>query len=396
MHSIKSLFRVSRPAANLTDPKRVRKISSKRAGRPRGLGARITAAGDRMAFAWPVREALYRHLSAQVGNGIPVEVALDTFRARLQRRKKVSSDKILAGVTRRMRDGSTLATALTAWIPQDEVSVISSGELSGNLPRSLDLVIEAKRRMMRVNSALKTSMVSPAIYTAAVYGMLWAIGKYVTPGLEQALPKEKSQGLVYALYSAGDFANSWWAILPPVVLACAIAWIVRSLPRWTGRGRVAAERVFPYSFYRDIQGYTWLMSFSALLRVGMADVEILKRQAMSATPWLKERLHALYWRMDNGASLPAALMDRGKNGMPAFGFPNPDIVDDIGSLAGFSDFPERIAVLAVQWADELESATLARAKSFGFVMEIAMYAVMGLLMIAINSMSTQMGNTPGM
>lgn len=390
--SIKSLFGVGKHRGKSSAAKPSRQSPRK----PKGLGARISAAGDRMAFAWPVREALYRHMSAQVGNGITVEVALDTFRARLQRRKKVSSDKIVADVARRMRDGSTLAAALGAWIPQDEVSIISSGELSGNLPRSLDLVIEAKRRIARVNSALKTSMVSPVIYLAAVYGMLWAIGKYVTPGLEQALSKEKAQGLVSALYVAGDFANSWWAILPPVALAFGIAWVLRSLPKWTGRGRVAAESMFPYSFYRDIQGYTWLMSFAALLRAGMADVEILKRQTTQSTPWLKERLHALWWRMDNGASLPAALLAKGKNGMPAFGFPNPDIVDDIASMAGFSDFSERIAVLAVQWADELESSTLARAKSFGFAMEILMYAVMGLLMIAINSMSTQMGNVPGM
>lgn len=392
MASIKSVFGFGKQPRKPSATKQARPSSRK----PKGMAARITAAGDRMAFAWPVREALYRHMSAQVGNGITVEVALDTFRARLQRRKKTSSDKIVADVARRMRDGSTLAAALTPWVPQDEVGLISSGELSGNLSRSLDLVIEAKRRVARVNSALKTSMVSPAIYVAAVYGMLWAIGKYVTPGLEQALPKEKAQGLVSGLYIAGDFANSWWAILPPVVLAFGIAWVVRSLPKWTGRGRVAAEAVFPYSFYRDIQGYTWLMSFSALLRAGMADVEILKRQVAQSTPWLKERLHALWWRMDNGASLPAALLSKGKNGMPAFGFPNPDIVDDIASMAGFSDFAERIAVLAVQWADELESSTLARAKSFGFAMEILMYAVMGLLMIAINSMSTQMGNVPGM
>lgn len=372
------------------------KLEKNPSRKPKGLVARITAAGDRMAFAWPVREALYRHMSAQVGNGVTVEVALDTFRARLQRRKKMSSDKIVADVARRMRDGSTLAAALSAWIPQDEIGVISSGELSGNLSRSLDLVIEAKRRIARVNSALKSSMVSPMIYIAAVYGMLWAIGKYVTPGLEQALSKEKAHGLVSGLYAAGDFANSWWAILPPLVLVFGIAWIVRSLPTWTGQGRIAAERVFPYSFYRDIQGYTWLMSFSALLRAGMADVEILKRQTTQSSPWLKERLHALWWRMDNGASLPAALLAKGKNGMPAFGFPNPDIVDDISSMAGFSDFAERIAVLAVQWADELESSTLARAKAFGFGMEILMYAVMGLLMIAINAMSTQMGDVPGM
>lgn len=386
--ALRKLGRRPRAAAKQSATRPVRK--------PRGLLAKIIAAGDRLAFSWSVREGLYRHLSAQVGNGIPVETALDNFRLRLQRRKKVSSDKIIGDIARRMRDGSTLAKALAAWAPRDEVGIVSSGELSGNLPRSLDLVIEAKRRVARVNRALKAAMISPGIYVTLVYGMLWTIGKFVTPGLQQALPKEKAQGMVAGLYAAGDFANSWWALLPPLCAGLAVVAAVRSLPAWTGKRRVAAEQFFPYSFYRDIQGYTWLMSFSALLRAGMPDVEILKRQAAEASPWLKERLHALWWRTNNGASLPEAMLAKGKKGMPPFGFPNPDIVDDIASMAGFADFAERIADVAVQWADDLEAGTLARAKTFGFVMEVVMYGVMGFLMVAINSMSTQMGSMPGL
>jgi hypothetical protein len=96
--------------------------------------------------------------------------------------------------------------------------------------------------------------------------------------------------------------------------------------------------------------------------------------------------------MDNGASLAAALLEKGKHGLPAFGFPNPDLVDDIESMSGFPDFPEKIAQLAMQWADDLEKSALAYAKGFGFAMEIVMYTIMGVLMIAINSMSTQIGN----
>jgi len=384
MGSLTSFFKLKKtvPAKLLRRPTRNKK----------SFYLKLEAAGDRMAFRWSVRETLYRHLSAQVGNGIAVENALDTFRLRLQRRKQLSSDKIVGDLARRMRDGSTLASALAPWAPQDEVSVISSGEMSGRLPRSLDLVIEAKRRVARVNNALKKAMISPLIYVAVVYGMLWGIGRFVTPGLQQALPKDRARGMVAALYSASDFANSLWAIVPPILLVAAIIVVIRSLPKWTGRNRIAMEGVFPYSFYRDIQGYTWLMSFSALLRAGMSDTDILKRQVKHATPWLKERLQAIFWRMDNGASLPAALLAKGKKGMPPFGFPNPDIVDDIASMAGFSDFSDRIATVAVQWADELESATLARAQMFGLSMEILMYGVMGFLMVAINSMSTQMGS----
>jgi type II secretory pathway component PulF len=378
---------------------KLRLFGKRRRNTPRkkskGFQAGLIAWGDRMAFNWKVREALYRHLSAQVGNGVTTESALETFRARLQRRKRVSSDKIIADVSRRMRDGSTLAKALGQWIPRDEIGIITSGELSGGLPRALNLVIESRRRVNRVNRAIRQALRSPMIYMVAVYAMLWTIGAFVTPSLQQALPHERTQGIVSGLYSAGDFANSWFALLPPFLLISLVAAVIYSLPRWTGKHRIWAEQFFPYSFYRDTEGYAWLMSFSALLQAGVADVEILRRQMELASPWLKERLYALWWRMENGSSLSAALLAKGKNGMPPFGFPNPDIADDISSMHGFGDFPEKISVLAMQWAEELEVSTLDFAHRFGFWVEMFMYAVMILMIVAINAMSTQMGNVPG-
>ncbi|ART61498.1 hypothetical protein CBP36_21260 (plasmid) [Acidovorax carolinensis] len=371
------------------------KPTARRTKKPHGFLAKVTAYGDRMAFAWPVREDFYRHLSAQVGNSIPVETALEGYRQRLQRRKRVSSDKIVGDICRRMRDGSTLANALAKWVPADEVAVISSGELSGNLPRSLELLVESKRRVGNVVKSVKSAMTRPAIYIVAIYLFVWSIGRFVIPDLQVVLPEERAKGLVAGMFMAGRLANSWFAVVPPILLFLLVAMVIRSLPRWRGRYRVLAENYFPYSFYRDIQGYAWLMGFTALLRAGMADVTILKNQCDHATPWLRERLHALWWRMDNGASLPAALMSKGKNGMPAFGFPNPDIVDHITSMAGFSDFSERITKVAGLWAEELEESTRARADRFGFYAELVMYGLMTLLMVAVNAMSNQMGSIPG-
>ncbi len=350
---------------------------------------------DRMAFNWKVRESLYKHLSAQVGNGISIEKALETFRARLVRNKKMTSDKIVGDIVRKMRDGSTFANALTRWVPQDEIILISSGEVSGNLPKSLELVVEAQNRLFHVNGAIKSAFTSPLIMIVVTYGSLWFIGKYVTPGLQQALPKEKATGMTHWLYVISDLANSYWALLPPVIFIATIVVILKSLPKWTGKNRIYAENFFPYSFYRDNQGYKWLMGFSALLRAGMSDVEILKRQIALANPWLKERLHAVWQRMENGHLLQNALLLKGNNGLPPFGFPNPDIVDDIASIADFPDFPEKAVTLATQWAISIEDSTLKGAARFGFWMEMVMYAVMALLMVAINEMSTQLANIPG-
>jgi type II secretory pathway component PulF len=355
----------------------------------------ITSAADRLAFNWKIRQDLYLHIAAQQSNSIPIETALENFRSRLIRNKKVTSDKIVSDIARKMRDGSTMANAMAAWIPQDELGIISSGELSGTLPKSLRVLIDAKRRITRVRSALKQAMINPLIYLIAIYGMLWVIGKLVSPSLQQILPKSSVSGLAYGLYEAGDLANSLWALLPPILFMIVIAIIIWSLPRWTGKHRITAEKYFPYSFYRDINGYTWLMTFASLLRAGMADNKILEKQIETATPWQDERFKAIWWRMENGSSLSKSLLAKGKNGMPAFGFPNPDIVDSISSLDGFSDFPEVVTELANQWAEDLEANTLAFAKSLGFWMEMLMYGAMALMMIAINSLSTQIGSVPG-
>lgn len=360
-----------------------------------GFLNRFVLAADRWAFGWPVRQGLYRHLAAQTNNGVTVETALDTYRGRLQRRGQVSSDKIVADIARRMRDGSTLASAMGKWVPHDEVGVIESGEVSGNLGAGLELIIDAKRRLVGVRRALKSALMTPMVYVVAVLGVVWMIGQLI-PQFEQSLPREKATGLVSGLYAAAEFANSWWLLLPPVILALIVAAVNYSLPRWTGPYRIKAEKIFPYSFYRDINGYTWLMAFAALLKSGQADVEILKRQKKVASPWLYERIHFVWWLMDNGASLGDALLAKGKNGMPPFGFPNPDIVDDIASTSGFSDFTDRIVVIAKQWADDLEEETLMKARAFGLAAELFMYMVMGLLVVSINAMTSQMGSMPTM
>lgn len=388
MQSIKAALGLSKP-----NKKRTKKRTASR--KSRSTWAKIVRYGDTLAFAWPVRQGLYRHLAAQVGNTMPVETALENYRLRLQRRKRVSSDKIVGDISRRMRDGSTLAAALSKWIPADEVSIINSGEMSGNLAKSLELLIESKRRVATVVKSVKAAVTRPVIYLVAIYAFVWALGGFIIPDLQFALPEDRAKGMAAGMFKAGHLANSWVALIPPVVAVVFVYLVLYSLPRWKGRYRVVAERYFPFSFYRDIQGYAWLMGFTALLQAGMPDVTILKNQCNHATPWLRERLHALWWRMDNGASLPAALMAKGKGGMPPFGFPNPDIVDDISSMAGFSDFPVRISNVASIWAQELEETMKAKAERFGFWAETLMYGLITLLLLAVNALSNQLGSITG-
>jgi type II secretory pathway component PulF len=266
--------------------------------------------------------------------------------------------------------------------------LIASAEAAGKLPEALKELLETKRRVRRVVTAFRNAMIRPAVYTATIYLVVWAIGKYAIPQMALVFPASQATGVTAGLFWTGAMAQTLWALVPPMTLAL-IGWLVTfSLPRWRGRWRVAAEDYFPYSYYRDTHGYLWLSRYITLWVAGTPDVEILKQQLRYASPYIKERLLHFRRVMEDGKSFPQALlMPQGKNGKP-FGFPNPDVVDDIESFDGLGDFADRMKSVLRDWVEDLEEQTLEKAAKFGFLLEIAMYVVMGLLMYGINDIST--------
>ena len=347
------------------------------------------------SFNWALRKSFYRHLTIQSANGVPLERALDSFLPRLYRNNKIGAAAIISVVARRFRDGAPLADALKGFVPVDEQAVIRSGELGGTLADSLTLIIETTDSTLRVQNAIRSAAFSPMVYSIATAVLLFIIGRYVVPDLQQVLPAQRAQGSVVILYALGDLANSLWAMFPVAIILAYLGWLYWALPNWTTPARLTAERYFPFSFYRDTNGFRWLMSFTSLLGAGVPDVEILQMQVRDASPWLGQRLRTLHRAMINGTSLSGALLTRTKGRRP-YGFPNPDIVDDIASFDGFPDFHINIQALARAWARDLEDRTLLWASRMGFYCEMVLYAVMGLLMVAINDLSSQIAHVTGM
>lgn len=359
----------------------------------RGLrlsGGKLEARLNRLAFNWSVRSALYRHMAVQVGNNIGQIAALETFIRRLTRQKRKSCVSVVEDVVRRMKDGAQLSVALRRWVPTDEALTIAGGENAGRIDQAFDLLVESKARIASVRRTMMAAFATPLVYLFAIYGMLWAIGTYFIPSIAKTVPADAVHGAGALLYDLGDFATSPWMLLPVIGLVGLAGWIAWALPTWTARHRVIAERFFPFNFYRDIQGYVWLLTFASMLRAGMSDTRILEDQARYATPWLRQRLISIRRKMLNGLGLAESLVSAG------FAFPNPDLIDDIGSMSDFDDFPERIMRRAIQWADELEWTTKARVRAVGFGFDIVMYALMLLVLVGVNSLSIQLGNVPGL
>ncbi len=351
-------------------------------------GEKTKLALDKMAFSWGVREEFYRHMSGQIRNEVGQVAALERFQKRLLRNKRKSSAEIVGDIIRRMQNGSQLAIALRKWVPNDEALILLGGENAGQISDAFDLIIDSKIRVRTIRRTLITALTTPTVYLVALYGLVWAVGVYVLPTIRMVIPESSVHGSAAVLFTLGDAATSYWMIAPVAVLVSIIGWITWALPNWTAKIRMKAEEYFPFSFYRDIQGFIWILTFSAMLKAGMSDTKILDDQARFASPWLRQRLVAIRRRMLNGESLAKALI--GTN----YGFPSPDMIDDIESMSDFTDFPERIAARVRQWADELQYRTAKNVKIMGFAFDLIMYALILLVLVGINGVSTQMGTIP--
>ena len=353
-------------------------------------GGKLEDYFNRAVFNWPMRSALYRHMSVQIDNGINQITALENFKRRLKREKRKTCIAILDDIIRRMRNGAQLSGALRLWVPGDEALTITGAEMAGNVGVAFELLIQSKARITNVRRSMVSAFTTPLVYLCAIYGMLWAIGMYFLPSIKQAMPAKNVQGLGALLYTLGDFATSFWMLLPIVFIAALFGWAAWALPNWTSVRRKEVEQFFPFNFYRDIQGYVWLLTFASMLEAGMSDTRILLEQSRIASPWLKQRLLAVRRRMVNGEGLANALQGTQLN------FPNPDMIDDIASMADFDDFPKRIMKRTVQWADELELNVKARIRTIGFIFNIVMYGLILLVLLGMNSLSVQMGSVPGL
>lgn len=345
------------------------------------------------AFSWKYRMPFYEHMAAQVGNNIAIITALTDYRKRCERKKLTLQANIITQITLKMQNGSTFADSMMQWVPSSEAFAISSGEMSGNLSLSLARIIESNERISRIKRSLLNASTTPAIYGVAIYGFLFVLGNYIVPSLAATVNPEYATGNVAVLFALGSFFSSWWAFLPLILLGILIALVFYSFPRWTGKYRIVAEQYFPYSFYRDTEGFNWLMSFLSLLDAGVSDTRILDRQMKHASPWLRERLSSIKYSLENGDKLAEALdpaIAGKKNTIRlSYGFPNPDMIDNIASMYSFPDFSVRVYRIAGSWVDKLERDVSAMAKIFGFAAEMLMYVIIGFLIVAINSMTTQ-------
>lgn len=341
----------------------------------------------RATFSGSMRDRMFEQLAVQLENGLTLMASINDIGRRAEKRHGKNTPVAAAAraITRRMRGGESFASALKGWAPPDEVMIIDAGERGANLPGVLRLVIKGRERSRTMRGAIIGALMEPAVLLASLYAMLLLIGLWVVPPLAKAVPPAQWHGSAAGLYKASEFTQSFWVVVAPVLCVALTVVIFWSMPRWTGRARVVLDRYPPYSLYRMSRGLAWLSSFVALSGAGIPHPQALESMVRYSSRWLRERLRAALGLMRGGSNLGVALEKSG------YGFPDPEVIDDILAYVDYPDFDEKMARIADQWADQGVKQIQSRARVIGFAINVLVYGLMIYLILGVNALQTQLG-----
>jgi type II secretory pathway component PulF len=192
-----------------------------------------------------------------------------------------------------------------------------------------------------------------AILRACLYPIFLLIGIIVLFWIMDLVLVQKiaALGLAPAIEALSGFAAACAAVkaatLPSIAALVVIVTLFHyALPNWTGRARVFADRIIPFSVYRMWNGAGFLVSLAGLLRSGMALSRALLIIEQSATPWLRQRVFSARGQVLAGASLGEALLIRG------LGFPDPSIGRDLLVSGDRIDLPDYLERITQRWMKE--------------------------------------------
>lgn len=169
-----------------------------------------------------------------------------------------------------------------------------------------------------------------------------------------------------------------------MVLTFVILW---SMPRWTGRARVYADRFPPYALYRLVRGSGFLLSFATMVKSGIKTTEALRIMIRGTSPWMKERLTKALAIMNDGTNIGDALY------RSRMEFPDREVVLDLRTYASLDKFDEALTTIGRENLEE----TVTRIERSSAVMRNVciglLAAAFGMIVGGIFSLQSQITST---
>ncbi|WP_052206225.1 type II secretion system F family protein [Pantoea rodasii] len=308
--------------------------SARSEGLGRWIGQKTFTTADRMT--------LYEDLAFLLENNQKTEDAIAGMQ-RTRRRRNDAVSLCLADVRHALTRGRGLDAGLAGWIPSQEATILRAGRAAKDLRGALLRAIEVVKGIGEMKATALVNLTYPVMLLAGTFYMMQMVYDRFLPRLEQLASPDRWTGPLWWLGAITHFfIGNRYVLAAGLAIFCI--WVIWSLPRLTGpvRQRVL-DRLLPWSLYREMQGVSFLLNLSALLRAQLRTEEALDMLSRNANPWLYERLTATRRQVARGKHLGQALADSG------YAFPSREAIDRLLLLTSGPGGEDNIENFARMW-----------------------------------------------
>lgn len=351
--------------------------SARSEGLGRWLGQKTFSTADRMM--------LYEDLAFLLENNQKTEDAIAGMQ-RTRRRKNDAVSLCLGDVRHALTRGRGLDAGLAGWIPPQEATILRAGRVAKDLRGALLRAIEVVKGIGEMKATAVVNLTYPLMLLGGTFYMMQMVYDRFLPRLEQLAPPDRWTGPLWWLGAITHFFIGNRYVLA-AVLAAFTGWVVWSLPRLTGPvRRQVLDYLLPWSLYREMQGVSFLLNLSALLRANVRTEEALDMLSRNATPWLYERLTATRRQVARGKHLGQALADSG------FAFPSREAIDRLILLTAGPGGEDNIENFARMWLRKAIGRIKRVCQAFQLAGMLATAGYLLLTFLATQDLSSIIGN----
>lgn len=270
------------------------------------------------------------------------------------------------------RGGVGFATSLMGWVPPNEAMILEADETDKGLLKCVSLI----DRHLKRNRHAKTAMIYPLYLVLGLLVMLGVLGRSVLPTLITIRTQSGQHVSGFLTFMSN------WAWIVPVPLIIAYVLIKLSMASYDGPNRLWLDQhFFPWIFYRRNRAAEFMQSFASMWQSGVPIEKIFTMLKKHASPWLRVRLSAIAWFMDQGRGIGQAAQ------LAGYGFPDPEINDE---LADYEGDPLALSKLMEELATEMQTEVddmvnrLTMLAGLG-IMLFTVVAVLGVTLLLISS-----------
>lgn len=281
---------------------------------------------------------------------------------------------VFSSVSKRLKAGDNVASALRQFVPQDEYTLMDISRLSSKkdaVERGFALaeVAALSKRILRDAVSLEVSY--PLIILLGVFGCSMLFGGEIFPDATEALPVDQWPLAGKILYAIDTFNFTHWVLVSTILVGLAVAYF-KTLQTWSGALRTKWDAIpFLYRNNRDLRAAQLIVSFAALFESGLTFRQAIRRLMRTSDSWLSWHLREMDRRLTAEPHRPMSAFDTGLFSTL--------IVDKVSDAAGRDQFEEAITDLGTQSLKEIVEAVQRNAKKVHYIL----LGLAGLLFILI-------------